>query len=300
MKKLISLLLSVIVVFSLAVNASAAGLMGDVNSDGEINSADALAILIYSVGESSDNFNEAVADLNEDGFINSSDALFVLEISVGIREIPEHKHDYSEWTVVKDATCAEEGIEERACSCGEKESQAIPRTDHIIVVDEAVEATCTTDGLTEGSHCSDCGEVIEAQKVISATGHNYEKEYVASDENTEQHILFTCTECGDSYTNPISKITATITKTSTSISITPSSIKYVIGYKVNASGGYGQLKYKYEVLASSTSSYVLYTQDFTTEPQISLQSNTSFENKVLKVTIKDECGNSEVFTVIMG
>lgn len=87
MKKLISLLLSAIVVFSLAVNASATGLMGDVNSDGEINSADALAILIYSVGESSDSFSEAVADLNEDGFINSSDALMVLLISVGEIEI---------------------------------------------------------------------------------------------------------------------------------------------------------------------------------------------------------------------
>jgi hypothetical protein len=32
-----------------------------------------------------------------------------------------------------------------------------------IVIDEAVEGTCTEPGLTEGSHCSECGEIITAQ-----------------------------------------------------------------------------------------------------------------------------------------
>ena len=44
---------------------------------------------------------------------------------------------------------------------------------HTIVIDKAVKATCTTDGLTEGSHCSECGEIIVAQEVVPATGHNY-------------------------------------------------------------------------------------------------------------------------------
>ena len=37
----------------------------------------------------------------------------------------------------------------------------------------AVPATCTETGLTEGSHCSVCETVIKAQKTTSAQGHSY-------------------------------------------------------------------------------------------------------------------------------
>lgn len=47
----------------------------------------------------------------------------------------------------------------------------IPSERHIPVTDAAVPATCTTTGLTEGSHCSACGMVIVAQQSIPATGH---------------------------------------------------------------------------------------------------------------------------------
>jgi hypothetical protein len=42
---------------------------------------------------------------------------------------------------------------------------------HTTVVDESVAPTCTENGLTEGSHCSECGEVFVAQEVVPATGH---------------------------------------------------------------------------------------------------------------------------------
>lgn len=54
---------------------------------------------------------------------------------------------------------------------------------HEVVIDEAVAATCTRDGVTEGSHCSKCGEVLEEQTVIPATGHQY--------------AGGTCERCGD-------------------------------------------------------------------------------------------------------
>ena len=44
---------------------------------------------------------------------------------------------------------------------------------HNKITDAAVAATCTETGLTEGSHCSYCGNVIVAQEVIAALGHNY-------------------------------------------------------------------------------------------------------------------------------
>ncbi len=46
---------------------------------------------------------------------------------------------------------------------------------HTVVTDAAVEPTYTSTGLTEGSHCSSCGEVFVAQQIIPA------KEYVLGD-----------------------------------------------------------------------------------------------------------------------
>lgn len=44
--------------------------------------------------------------------------------------------------------------------------------EHTKVIDTpAVAATCTKDGCTEGSHCSECGEVLSKSEVIPTTGH---------------------------------------------------------------------------------------------------------------------------------
>ena len=65
---------------------------------------------------------------------------------------------------------------------------------HTVVVDEAVAATCTATGLTQGSHCSVCEEVLVAQQVVPALGHN-EGEVVV-----ENNVAPTCTAAG-SYDN---------------------------------------------------------------------------------------------------
>ena len=47
---------------------------------------------------------------------------------------------------------------------------------HVAVKDKAVSATCTTSGLTEGEHCTDCNEIIKAQEVVPSLGHAYDDE----------------------------------------------------------------------------------------------------------------------------
>lgn len=56
-------------------------------------------------------------------------------------------------------------------------------TDHIGVVDKAVEPTCTKDGKTEGSHCSECGEILVKQEDIPAIGHKFTN-YVSNNDAT--------------------------------------------------------------------------------------------------------------------
>ncbi len=58
---------------------------------------------------------------------------------------------------------------------------------HTEEVDEAKAATCTEDGLTEGKHCSVCGEVTQAQETVPATGHT---------EEIDAAVDPTCTETG--------------------------------------------------------------------------------------------------------
>ena len=81
------------------------------------------------------------------------------------------QHTFGEWDTVKQATCKEEGKRTRTCStCSEVEEETIPKNeDHTPVTDTAVAATCKDTGLTEGSHCSVCNEVLVAQTVAPKT-----------------------------------------------------------------------------------------------------------------------------------
>ena len=61
---------------------------------------------------------------------------------------------------------------------------------HIEVIDPAVAPTCNEPGLTEGKHCSVCNEVLVAQIVVDALGHNFVgNTCTACDEKTESSGL---------------------------------------------------------------------------------------------------------------
>ena len=70
--------------------------------------------------------------------------------------------------------------------------------DHVIVTDEAVAPTCTETGLTEGSHCSVCNDVLVAQEVVDALGHSYEAVVTAPTCTEAGYTTYTCA-CGDTY-----------------------------------------------------------------------------------------------------
>ena len=98
------------------------------------------------------------------------------------------------------ATCTTPGYKQYACTeCNENYREQIPITDHKPVVDKAIKATCVKTGLTEGSHCSECGAVIIPQELVNATGHSYTKKVVAPTCKDKGYTVYECTKCKDSY-----------------------------------------------------------------------------------------------------
>lgn len=86
-----------------------------------------------------------------------------------------------------EATCLVDGTIYYECKCGETDEEVIPATGHTPVVDPAVDATCTTPGKTEGSHCGVCGETIVAQEDTAVLDHT---------EVVLPAKIATCTETG--------------------------------------------------------------------------------------------------------
>ena len=65
------------------------------------------------------------------------------------------------------------------------EKPTTPAHTHTECIDAAVDPTCTQTGLTEGSHCSDCGMIFTPQEEIPMLDHTFDDQY---DD--------TCNECG--------------------------------------------------------------------------------------------------------
>ena len=86
--------------------------------------------------------------------------------------ITDCEHEWSSFTTEVQATCVAEGKITRVCeNCRAEETVNIEKIAHTEVIDARRESTCTETGLTEGKHCSECGEVIVAQKVIGCKAH---------------------------------------------------------------------------------------------------------------------------------
>lgn len=81
-------------------------------------------------------------------------------------------HTWDEGEVTTSPTCTKPGVKTYTCSkCQTTRTEEVGATGHTAVTDAAVAATCTETGLTEGSHCSVCNEVLVAQETIPALGH---------------------------------------------------------------------------------------------------------------------------------
>ena len=134
-------------------------------------------------------------------------------------------HNYGEWETTLEPTCTTTGTEKQICSICNYENIRTVSTiahsyeifreekptcfvrgtaiykcanctasyvedlapQHTYVIDEAVAPTCTETGLTEGEHCTACGEISIAQDEVEALGHT---------EVIDEAVASTCTTTG--------------------------------------------------------------------------------------------------------
>ncbi len=74
-------------------------------------------------------------------------------------------------TVTTQPTCTKEGIKTYKCSCGANYAETIAKKAHVEIIDNAVSATCTKTGLTEGKKCSVCGTITVVQQTVAKKSH---------------------------------------------------------------------------------------------------------------------------------
>ena len=85
--------------------------------------------------------------------------------------------------------------------CSRCDVEDTVKNTHDEAVDAAVDATCTSTGLTEGTHCSICGTILTTQRTVDALGHDFEGGTWMHDESQHWKKCSRCTQEESTHSN---------------------------------------------------------------------------------------------------
>ncbi len=122
--------------------------------------------------------------VNIDG--SAADLSAISEDTTVYASFKEQAHSLTR-SVIKEATCSEDGSALQSCACGYRRTETIAKTAHTPKATAYKAPTCTQSGLSQGTYCTVCGLTLTAQQVIPATGHT---------EVIDKAVAPTCTETG--------------------------------------------------------------------------------------------------------
>jgi C1A family cysteine protease/DNA-directed RNA polymerase subunit RPC12/RpoP/predicted aconitase with swiveling domain len=153
-----------------------------------------------------------------------SDAAATTEITLASTVIAALGHNYTS-AITTAPTCTTAGVRTYTCSrCGDTYTEAIAALGHTLTATAAKAATCTEAGNSAYWHCSVCGkyfsdaaattEITLASTVIPALGHSYTSAVTTAATCTTAGVMtYTCSRCGDTYTEAIPALGHTLTAT---------------------------------------------------------------------------------------
>ncbi len=96
----------------------------------------------------------------------------IVGLSACKRKQEPHEHSFGEWGIETPSTCTADGEERRVCGCGEYEVRTIDAKGHNEEKIGGQAPTCTTEGLTDGMKCVDCGVITVLQQTVEKLAHN--------------------------------------------------------------------------------------------------------------------------------
>ena len=131
-------------------------------------------------------------------------------------------------TKTTDSTCTDEGLNTYTAAFKNSDFKTQTKTSKIsakghksVSANNAVAATCTTDGKESDTVCSVCGVTLATGKTVTKTGHKYgTPAYTWSNDKSTCTAKRTCSVCSDEQTetvNATSKVTKTATCTGTGV-----------------------------------------------------------------------------------
>lgn len=112
--------------------------------------------------------------------------------------IPMTDHIWDNGKVTTKPSCITPGIKTYTCTvCQKTKTEEIPVTGHQHTeVRNVKEATCTKEGYTGNTYCTDCGEKLSDGKSIPKKDHDYEvKEHKDATCTKAGYTLFICKKC---------------------------------------------------------------------------------------------------------